>query len=401
MMKRTLSVVAGLALIAGAGMAADWPNFLGPNKNSISPETGINKDWAGKPPKTLWTAPLHDQGYAGPSVAGGTLYIVDHVDKEDVVLALDLESGSEKWRFIYEAPGGENYGFVRATPAVDGGRVYTVSRDGVVHCFDTASGEKLWRQDALKDVGGKVPRWGVSSSPLVDGERVIVAGGGSDAHMLALNKENGKELWRGGGTDKLGYATPLKTKIDGRDQYLVFAGTTLRGIDARSGELLWDQAWKTRYDVNAAMPVPLGNGRVFVSSGYRRGCAVIEVDKGSASIAWENKEIVAHFNSAILVKGLIYGTGDPGYLVCLDPRDGTTKWKQKDFEKGGLVGIDGHMIVMNGRDGDAVLVEINPGEYREKGRIRPLGGQTWVAPIVADKKLIVRNREKLAVLDLQ
>ena len=392
-----IAIVAVSTLIC---TGADWPNFRGPNRDGISTETGINLDWSAKPPKTLWTAPLHDEGYSGPSAADSTVYIVDHVDASDVVLALNLDTGKEQWRFRYEASGGEHYGFARATPAIDNGNVYTISRDGHVHCLNAKSGKKVWRRDVLSEVDGKAPKWGVAHSPIIEGEALIVPGGGEDAHVLALDKKTGDILWKGGGTAKLGYATPVVAEINNRKQYIIFHGKGLIGVDAQTGQRIWSQKWKTNYDVNAATPIVFDNGTVFISSGYKTGCALIRVIGDQATIAWDSDKMNAQFSSPILVNGLIYGTSDPGYLMCMEPSSGNVFWKHKDFQKGGLVGVDSHLIVLDGRDGNAALVEITPEQYREKGRIRPLGGQAWVAPIIADKKLIIRNRKKLAVVDL-
>lgn len=399
-MRYVLTAVAVFGAAALTGRGADWPNFRGPNRDGISPETGINFDWAGKPPKILWTVPLSDDGYSGPSAANGTVYIVDHRKNSDVVLALDLKTGRERWQFPYSVRGREHYGFARSTPAVEDGRIYTISRDGVVHCLEAALGKKVWRCDALDEVKGKAPKWGVSHSPVIEGGMLIVPGGGKDAHVLGLNKETGKILWQGGGTARLGYATPVVAEIEQRKQYVVLHGKGLIGIDSKTGERIWSQKWKTNYDVNASTPLVLDNGSVFITSGYKTGCALVKVAGDQATIAWDSDKMNAQFSSPILVNGLIYGTSDPGYLICMEPSTGNVRWKHKDFQKGGLVGVDGHMIVLDGHDGDAALVEITPEQYREKGRIKPLGGQTWVAPIIADKKLIIRNRKQLAVVDL-
>lgn len=397
---KTLTVVL-ISFLAATSFAGDWPWFLGPDRNNLSTETGINKDWAAKPPKTLWTTDLSDDGYACPSVADGIVYLVDHEGDKDVVKAFDLETGDNEWTFRYDAPGKKNYGFARATPAVQDGRVFTVSRDGVVHALDAKSGKKLWRRDVLKDVGAEPPRWELASSPLLDGENVIITAGGEDAHLVALDRETGRTAWEGGGSAAAGYATPAIATLDGERQYLVFDAEGVGGIRTRDGKLLWHSPWETKYKVNAAGVVPVSENRVFISSGYKRGCSVVEVKRGRPRTVWENKEMQAHWSTPIFVDGYLYGIGDPGFLMCLDPKDGSTTWKQKGFEKGGLIGIDGHIIAADGKRGDIMLVELTPEAYREKGRIKPLGGQTWPAPIVADGRLIVRNKEQLAVIDLR
>jgi outer membrane protein assembly factor BamB len=385
----------------GNGYGADWPHYRGPDGNGISPETGLNLNWAEREPQILWKMDMHDDGYAGPAVADGVLYIVDHIEDNDVVRAHDVATGELKWQFVYPAPGKKNYGFARATPAVDEGLVYTVSREGVVHCLRIDNGQPVWSRDVPKEAGSKLPSWAVAVSPVIDGDIVLVGAGGPGPYLVALNKKNGAPVASGGGTDQLGYSTPVKATINGKEQYLLFTGEGLVGVDPANFAALWKVEWKTRYDVNAADPLPVGPDRVFISSGYNRGCGVVQVRGNQAELVWENKEIQAHFSCGIVVDGMVYSTGDPGYLVCLNPQNGRAVWKEKGFQKGGLVGVQGHMIVADGAGGELTVVEINPREYVAKGSIKPLGGQTWTAPIVADKKLIVRNTKELAVLDLR
>jgi outer membrane protein assembly factor BamB len=249
-------------------------------------------------------------------------------------------------------------------------------------------------------MGGHIPRWGLASSPVVDGPRVLITVGAPEAHLVGLDRETGAVVWRGAGSYRPGYATPVLTVLNGRPCYVVFTAEHLAAADADTGRVLWAARWRTRYDVNAASPLLVDPHHVFVASSYGRGGALFRVSGPGLDPLWRNTEIRAHFSSPVFLDGHIYGTGDPGYLMCIEPRAGRVLWRKRGFGKGGLVGVDGHLIVASGRRGDYVLVEANPEGYREKGRIRPLGGQTWVAPIVADRKLIVRNRTTLAALEL-
>ncbi len=399
-MNRSWMFLAMVGLALGQVSAADWPQYRGPDRNGISPETGLQLDWRERAPKLLWQAEMHDGGYAGPAVANGVLFIVDHVGDDDIVRAQNLTTGLKIWEFAYAAPTKDNYGFACSTPAVDEGLVYTVSRQGAVHCITADKGQLVWRRDVSKEVGAKLPDWQVAVSPVIDGDIVLVPGGGPGPYLVALNKKTGVPLASGGGVDKLGYSTPVIATLNGAKQYLLFTAEGLVGVNATTLEPVWKQEWKTRYDVNAADPIQVGPDRVYITSGYNRGCGVVQVRGSEAELVWENREIQAHFSCSILHEGMIYGTGDPGNLVCLDPRTGRAIWKQRGFQKGGLVGVQGHMIVANGGNGELTVVELNPKAYVAKGTIKPLGGQTWTAPIVADKKLVVRNTKALAVLDL-
>jgi outer membrane protein assembly factor BamB len=392
-----LTLVAALAV---ASYASDWPQFRGPNADGISPETGLNKDWKAKPPKELWKIDLGDNGYAGPAIAGGKLYIIDHAGSNDVVRAVDVATGKEVWKFEYADAGNDNYGFSRSTPTVSNGKVYTLSRQGRLHCLDAAKGEKLWLRDLRGEFEGKVGEWEYAWSPLVDGDKVIVCPGGAKG-VVALNKNDGKEIWTGGTSDNAGYATPVVATIAGKKQYLIFSGKNLAGVDAeKGGAPLWQFPWATSYEVNAASPLPIG-AFVFITSGYGKGCALVNANTEKPAAIWQNGEIKAHFNSPVYINNCIFGTGDPGTLVCLDPQSGHANWKQNGFEKGGLLAVDGTLIVIDGANGDVVQVAADTKAYKELGRFKPLGGQSWTSPAIADGKLYIRNTKKLGCYDLK
>ena len=376
----------------------EWPAFRGPNADGIAPDTGINKDWSRKPPRTLWKVSLGDGGYAGPSVADGKLFVIDHKEDQDVVRALNLRSGKEAWMFAYSDTAKANYGFARATPVFSEGKLYTLSRLGLLHCLDAGTGKKVWSRDIRGEFNGKRPSWDYAMSPLVDGEKLIVCPGGQTG-VAALDKNSGRTLWTGGKSGPPGYATPVAARLGGHEQYVVFAGTSLFAVDVSSGKTLWHIPWQTKLDVNAAMPLVIEDF-VYVTSGYGTGSGMFKISGGGAKLVWKSPAIQAHFNTPVYYDGLIYGIGDPGNLVCLNPQDGATMWKQKGFEKGGVVGVDGVIIAVGGKDGDVVMVRADHTSYQELGRTKPLGGQSWTAPIIANGKLIIRNTQAIACLEL-
>lgn len=379
---------------------SEWPRFLGPNGNGISPETGINKDWKARPPRKLWEAALGDDGYAGPSVAGGKLFIIDHSGDKDIVKALDMASGKTVWEYTYADNASPNYGFARSTPSVSAGKVYTFSRLGILNCLNAADGKPVWTRNLATDYSIQMPSWQMSGSPLIDGDRVVVCTGGPNALLVALDKATGKTIWAGGGSDKPGYATPVAATIGGVKQYVVFGGTSLVGVSASDGKALWSTPWKTSYDVNAATPIVAGDA-IYISSGYGHGSQVVDIANGQATVRWMNNTMPSRFSTPVLYKGSVYGTGEPGNLLCINPTNGSAAWKQSGFEWGGIVIVDGAIIAMNGSNGDVVMVEASPSAYKEMGRFNPLGGQSWTAPIVANGRLILRNKGKIACFDLK
>ncbi len=384
--------------------AADWPVFRGPNGDGISSEKIANKDWKAKPPKKLWEIKLSDSGHAGPVVAGGKLYIIDHVGGDDVVRAIDINSGNEVWSFKYAEPGANKYGFTNSSPLVAGGRVYTVSRSGLTHCLDAATGAKVWSRNIVKDFKGRIPGWKLSASPILDAGRLIVCPGGPGALVAGLDPKTGSPVFKGGGTDKVSYSTPVVATVGGRKQLLVFSSRGLSGVDPSKGSVLWTQQWKTSYDVNASTPLVCGRGAVFISSGYGKGCAMVQVGAGGARKLWENKNVKAHFSSPVYKDGYIYANSDPTHLVCIDARTGDVKWKHPGFEKGSLIAADGCIIAQDGKKGVIRLVKMTPAGYTELGSVTPFSGcrgQAWCGPIFADGRLFARDRDRLVCLDLR
>ena len=391
---------------AEQAVSADWPHFLGSAGNSMAAETAVNRAWGSKPPRELWRFPMQDQGHSGPAVADGTVYVLDHVGDDDVVRALDLSDGKQRWELRYPQPGPENNGLTRSTPTVSDGFVYVTSRFGDVTCVST-SGQKRWSVNVVKAHDGKIPKWELANSAVIDGNKVIVLAGGTNANVVALDKTTGREIWAGGGSDIPGYATPLPTVIGGRPQYLVFTGKGLMGVAPDSGARLWYHPWETRLDVNAASPIRIGDDRVWIASGYRKGSVLLRIADNTPEVLWTHRKVSPHWSSGVLVDGHIYTTTAPGYLVCLDVETGEEVWRSRGtargFEHGGLCAVGGTLIVIEGNTGNVVQVEITPEAYRELGRISPLGDakRCWTAPVVADGRLLVRSPDELVCVDIR
>ncbi|MBI5725644.1 MAG: PQQ-binding-like beta-propeller repeat protein [Planctomycetes bacterium] len=404
--KTYVNFVAGLIVLAGAVgtviYAADpWPQFRGPKADGYSPDKGINKDWNAKPPKQLWKMDLGDNGYSGPIIADGKVFIIDYKAGKDIVRCLDAQTGKEAWNYPYDNGGKDNYGFSRSTPAYDNGKLYTVGKMGHVVCLDAKTGKKVWDLDMVKEYGGQRPGWEYGMSPLVDGDLVILVPGAKDAAAVAVNKATGKLAWKADFGDKPGYSTPLAATIGGKKQYIIFSAANLMGLDPASGKAIWKFAWPTGCDCNAAAPIVEGNA-IFITSGYNHGCGLVEVAGEQAKSLWENKDIQSHFSSPIYADGHVYCTSNTGNLTCMELKTGSVKWKKRGFEKGGLIAADGALIVMDGSTGDVVMIEINSKEYKELGRIKkPASGskQFWTAPVLADGKLLVRSNSELVCLD--
>jgi len=377
-----------------------WPSFQGPDRNGIARVTGINKNWKVKKPKTLWSVNLKDDGYACPSAAEGMVFIQDRRWRNhEKVRAINIQTGKDVWSFSYADPGYARYGYARATPVYDEGLLYTISRNGRLHCLEAKNGKKLWTMDIIKKYGGELPRWQMAISPLIDGQRLIVCSPGKK-NLIMLDKKNGKEIMKAGNDDGISYATPVIAIINGIRQYIFFTPESLIGIGDKDGKVLWRFPWKSRRGIHVAQPLVVSKNRIFITTGYKKGCAMVEVKGNNTKQLWFTKNMQAHFSSPILYKGFIYGNSDPDHLVCLNPADGSVKWKKKGFQKGGLILADEVLIALGGQSGSLIMVKAVPNTYQELGRIKPAGGRSWTPPIMSDKNLIIRNRTQLMCISL-
>jgi outer membrane protein assembly factor BamB len=402
-MKRLIPLL-GVCLLASMALAADWPQLGGLYGVFKSGETGVNKSWKTAPPPVVWQIGLSDNGYSGMSVSRGRVFIVDHVGNEDLVRCLNLKNATEFWRQKYTDAANPigGYGFARATPTVDGDVVYTCSGTGKLICWKFDKGDKVWEKNITTDLGGRMPQWGYSASPFIDGNKLIVVTGGQGL-ICALDKTTGALLWKGGVAENASYATPVKATINGVPQYLVFSGKRLYGLKAENGEKLWAYDWPTGAEVNAALPI-VGGNYVFITSAYGQGCAMIEITADGPQERWRNKEMASHFQTPIAAGGYIYGKNDhndgAACIVCLEAKTGNVMWKKQGFTKGGIIAVDGTLIITSGRSGETVQFELNPTAYTELGRIRPFDGmeQCWVAPVLSEGHLLVRTVSHMACL---
>lgn len=401
-MKRSLIALCSLVAVAMTVpvFAVDWPQFRGPLADGISKEKLFNVNWQEKAPKQLWKVDMNDDSYSGPSVVGGKVFIVGHSGENDIVKCLDLKTGAPVWDFPYPDPGASNFGYTRATPSVSKGLLVTLSRHGVVYCLDIKTGKQVWTRDLIKDFGGSMPGWGHSASPLIDGIKVIVCPGGKDASVAALDLKTGATIWQGGGSDPASFSTPVKAQILGTQQYVILSANVVKGVDIRDGKLLWQSDFKTNGGINVPMPIVIGNS-VFITASYNMGCSLIEIALNfTAAVKWHNKNMLAHFSTPILMNGYIYGVGDPGKLMCIDPNDGTQKWAVDGFEKGPSIGIGEYLLTLVGNTGNLVLSKPSPEKYQEICRIPTLSGQSWTAPVYSNGMLLIRNTKALACYDM-
>lgn len=383
---------------APAPVKGDWPQWRGPLRDGIAAES--IPAWPEGGPRKLWETPV-GEGYASVAVANGVVYSFFQVKGTETLVAYDAETGAEKWRSGCEVRYNNPYGDgPRATPTVDGDRVYTVGATGILHCVDVQSGEKRWSKDLLADYKAPTPKWGIAFSPLVDGNNLILHPGGELGSVVALDKRTGSVVWTAL-SDGGGYSSPLIVTLAGTRQIVVFTAGGLVGLDPAKGTPLWSFPWTTPWDCNIATPVVAGD-YIFITSGYDRGCALVHIEntggKWSAERVYEHKKLCSHFASCVLFGETLYGFHE-STLVALKLRTGEILWKKRGFGKGSVLGAGESLIIM-GESGVCALADASPDAYRERARFEFSNERCWSAPVLAHGRLYLRDQKTLACFDV-
>ena len=379
-----------------------WTNFRGPRRDGKYDETPIATNWPANGLPMLWRQPV-GVGHASFAVAEGNAYTIEQRRGEEVVAAYDLGSGRELWIQKWNAEFNDSTGDgPRATPTWDQGRIYALGATGELRCLDAKNGSVLWGKNILSDNQASNLSWGMAASPLIVDDKVIVLPGGtSGKSVVAYNKMTGAPVWRVL-NDVQAYVSPMLVELAGRRQIVVVTSTRVVGLVPESGALLWSYVWDTNGGINVSQPIVVDQNRFFVSSGYGKGAALVEV-KGSgnsytATTIWENGMMKNKFNSSVLHNGYVYGL-DEGILSCLDVKTGERKWKDGRYGYGQVLLAGGHLIVTSDK-GEVALVKATPDGYTEVTRFEALKGQTWNYPAIASGRLLVRNSNEMAAYDI-
>lgn len=401
-MRASVLVHGAVAVLIGAGAgtagAGDWPQWRGLNRNGISDEGGWNPRALDGGAKIAWRASI-GAGYAVPVVANGKLYATGNSNGLDHVHCFDAGSGKLVWTQGHPAKGGDKYAGPRATPAVADGKVFAMSREGVVLCLDAVTGRVFWRKSLVDEEGIANLRWDLSGSPLVQGDLLVLNAGSSG---MALNKDTGAVVWSGGsGTG--GYASPVACTLAGKPAFLIFGAEALMGVTADTGKVLWSHAWKTSYDVNAPDPIASGD-RVYISSGYGSGCALLDVSQTPPTVVWQNKLIASHFACSILRDGYVYGcdgNAGKGLLRCLEFETGKNVWTE-DTGFSSLIMVDGKLLILH-EAGMLTIADATPKGFTRLSAAQVLDRKVcWTSPSFADGRAYCRNQPgDLVCVDLR
>lgn len=405
-MKRRLLLPAvfallGLASQAMAQTAALWPQWRGPNRDGISKETGLLKEWPADGPSLVWKATGAGRGYSSFSIAGGKMYTMGLRGDREFVVAFDVATGKEAWATPHGSAFRNDRGDgPRGTPTVDGDRVYALGGSGDLSALDARTGKIIWSKNVLKEFGGSNITWGISESPLVLGNKVLVNPGGPDASIVALNKANGSIIWKSQ-SDRAGYSSAIPLEINGGTQVVFFTGARAVGLDLKDGRLLWEYARPSNRTANVATPIVRAN-RVFISSDYGTGGGVVEIKPDNkAEEIWFTKDMRNHHSSSVLIGDYLFGFSG-SILTAMKFDTGEIAWRDRSVGKGSLVYADGHLYCFS-ENGVMGLVEATPAGYKEKGRFRITQESlpTWTHPVVAGGRLYLRDQDTIYAYDVK
>jgi outer membrane protein assembly factor BamB len=280
--------------------------------------------------------------------------------------------------------------------------VYVLGAEGELRVLDEATGRQVWRTNILGDARSGNLQWGMAAAPLVVGDEVIVQPGGPGGSVVAYDRRTGTRRWSAL-DDQQSYASPMIVTLDGVRQLLLLSAARLFGLSLDTHEVLWEYAWPGPNQINAAQPLVIGGNRVFVSSGYGMGAAVVEITSGNPRFSvrevWRNNRMKNRFASSVLYDGHIYGL-DESILACVEAATGELLWKGGRYGYGQVLLADGHLIVLT-EDGDLALVRATPAGHEELARFPVLNGKTWNVPAIGDGFLLVRNLAEMAAFDLR
>jgi outer membrane protein assembly factor BamB len=379
-----------------------WTTFRGPKRDGNYEAAPVLTSWPSGGLSPIWKQPV-GLGFASFAVADGRAFTIEQRRGQEVVAAYDIGTGREIWKQGWNAQYSDSTGDgPRSTPTWDQGRLYALGATGELRCIDANTGSVIWGKNILTDNQAENLQWAMAASPLIVDDKVIVLPGGtSGKSVVAYNKMTGAPVWKVL-NDRQAYVSPMLVELAGRRQIVVVSASRVVGLAPENGALLWNYPWDTDMGINVSQPVMVDRSRFFISSGYGKGAALVEV-KGSgstftATTIWENINMKNKFNSSVLHNGYVYGL-DEGILTCLDVNTGERKWKGGRYGYGQVILASGHLILTSD-SGDLALVKATPDQYTEVARFSALQGQTWNYPAIADGRLLVRNANEMAAYDI-
>lgn len=384
--------------------SGSWPYYRGLHMDGRYPQP-INTAWPNEGPPELWRVPVGG-GYASFVVGDGLAYTIEQRREQEVVAAYDLLTGVERWNASWDARFEESMGGdgPRATPALYEGTLVALGATGELQALDAATGASIWRTNILGDAGAANLTWGMAASPAILDGAVLAAPGGPNGAVIAYELETGAIRWRSLNAQGA-YTAPTVFTLDGLSQIVLIGADQVTGIATDGSGTYWSRPWATMNGINAAQPLQVAPNRIFVSSGYGHGAAVLEVDAdleantASVSEIWFNNRMKNTFSTSVFHDGYVYGL-DNGILACVDAETGDRMWKGGRYGHGQLLLASGHLLITTER-GQLVLVRATPESHQEVAALPAVSGRTWNNPAIAEGILLVRNEREAVAFDIR
>ena len=396
-----------LIWLAGSAPAADWPQFLGPSRDGTCSNSDLANTWPAGGPPVIWKKEV-GQGFSGPVVWHGKLILFHRVGDKEIVECLDAKTGNRAWVADYPTAYQDDFGFdegPRATPTVVNGNVYTLGAEGMLNCWDLATGRNAWRVDTKKDFTAGKGFFGIACSPLVEGQSVILnVGGEHGAGVCAFEASTGKLLWKAT-DDEASYSSPVAVTIRGKRQALVFTRAGLVSLDPASGNVLFRFPWRSRMNasVNAATPLVVDD-QIFLSASYNTGAVLLRLTDAGPQKIWSGDNILSnHYATSVYRDGFLYGfdgrqeTGPS--LRCVELKTGKVRWSEENFGAGTLM-LAGNRLLILTEKGELIAAPATPDGFKSAARaqVLPFGSRAY--PALADGFYYARGKGKLVCVDL-
>lgn len=403
--------LAACVLVSPAVLAQkhSWPQWRGPDRTDVSRETQLLKEWPAGGPRRVWLFRDCGIGYSGPAIVDDRIYIMGSRDDVEQLLCIDAKQGTEIWAVDIGEKLENKWGDgPRGTPSVDQGHVYALGAQGNLICARASDGTVVWKASMI-ELGGELPNWGYTESPLVDGNRVLCTPGGEQGAVVAFEKRTGAVLWKSVDfQDSAQYASIIAIDHNGKHQYVQLTQQHVVGLDAENGSVLWTSEWPGR---TAVIPTPIfSQGKVYVTSGYGVGCKLVSLDANhEVTEVYANKHMKNHHGGVVLVEGHLFGYSDNVGWVCQNFESGEISWRDKEvLGKGCVTYADGMLYCVSEGDGTVCLAKANTEAWQEHGRfvlepqteLRKPSGKIWTHPVVVNGRLYLRDQELLFCFDV-
>jgi outer membrane protein assembly factor BamB len=408
-----------IVLAAATVSAADWPQFRGANRDNMATETGVYRSWPAGGPKVLWKTPVAE-GYAGAAIKDGRIYLNDYdtAKKEHVVRAISLADGKDLWRWSYPVEIRPSHGITRTVPAVGRTLVFSLDPKCRFHALDAKTGKLVWQKNLVQEYKATIPGWYAGQNPLLDGDLVLLATGG-DALVVAFDQATGKEVWRAPnpGKDVMSHASLMPAVIGGVKQYLYLTMNKVVGVAAADGQLLWSIPFAGRMAA-CPSPVSVGDGRIFITSGYEAGSMMIQVQKGASGFTAQklydltSMQFNSEVHTPVLYQNHLFAVSSKtrGRFTCLG-LDGKPVWQSpvvsgdpgatRTFDLGAFLFADGMFFVLDGKTGMLRLLEANTKQYKELASAQVLSGEdVWGPMALSNGKLVIRDMSQMVCLQV-